>query len=344
MIYDFLIIGAGSAGIHTAHFLKKGGASVALVEQSDIGAGSSGAAGAFISPRIGKGGPIQRWTNKSFRFCIEHYKKSAYFIQSGLLRLPKSKESFEGLEQFLDVAFQKKEGGFFFPDAGILQAKPYLHSLIEKIPYFQFEAKLRRYGDIFAVGNLKTKRVILATGAWNALIQEPYIKIGKTSGVRFDVKTALTLPYCIHKKVSVSVNTGGIVSIGATHHRVDDSDSQPQSPAFLFEEAKSMVGDFDFEIAQMYCGIRSSVNDHLPIIGELIDSAKVGKITNFKKIDWQTLPRKGIYIINGLGGRGFVFGPYVAYLLSEHLINDAPIPDELHVDRYYLRYLKKGRV
>ena len=343
MIYDFLVIGAGSAGVHTAYFLKNGGANVALVDQSGIGAGGSGAAGAFISPRIGRGGPIQRWTNESFRFCTRLFKKSPYFFQSGLLRLPKDGDSFEGLERFLDVKFQKKEEGFFFPEAGILRAKPYLQSLIGNIPFFIFEADLYKKYDYFEVGRLKAKKVILATGAWDNLIKEPYIKIGKTSGIRFDVRTKLSLPYCIHKKVSVSVNIDGIVSIGATHQRLENN-AKAQPPAFLFEEAKKMVGDFRYEIDQMYCGIRSSVNDHLPIVGELIDTARVGKITNLKKIDWQALPRHGIYVINGLGGRGFVFGPYAAYILSEHLIGNSSIPGDLNVDRYYLRFLKKGRV
>ncbi|BCD60541.1 MULTISPECIES: FAD-binding oxidoreductase [unclassified Nitratiruptor] len=341
-MYDFLIIGAGSAGAHTAYFLKKAGVKVAVVEQSDIAAGGSGAAGAFITPRIGKGGPIQRWTNEAFRFTVKRYEQSRYFYQTGLLRLPKENETFEGLERYLDIEYEKKANGFFFPKAGILKAKPYLEHLLHNIDTFFFEASIEKKGDFFQVGALQAKKVILATGAWDQLIDEPYVTIGKTSGVRFDVRTKLALPYSIHQKVSVSANIDGIVAIGATHQRLE-SPSKPQPPSFLFDEAKKVVGEFSYEIEQMYCGIRSSVNDHLPIIGELIDTKKVPRITNFKRLDLSQMPRKGIYIINGLGGRGFVFGPFVAKILSDHLIGNCPIPWELDVDRYFIRYLKKGK-
>ncbi len=341
MIYDFFIIGGGSAGVHTAYFLREGGAKVALVERSKIGAGGSGAAGAFISPRVGKGSELQRITNEAFRFAIAFYRNSPFFYQSGLLRLPKDDQDFSGLEKYLDIAYKVQDRGFFFPEAGILRANEHLAQLASTIDTHYIDAKLARKGDYFIVGDLKAKRVILATGAEDELIDEPYIKIGKLGGVRFDVKTDLALPYCIHKRVSVSINIGGIVSIGATHNR---EGRPPQPPAMLFEEAKRMVGEFEYEIAQMYCGMRSSVSDHLPIIGELIDSSAAPRITNFKKLDLTELPRRGIFIINGFGGRGFVFGPYAAKLLADHLLRSAPIPKALHADRYYVRYLKKGRV
>ena len=53
-IYDYLIIGAGSAGCNTACFLQKSGASVAVVDKEGIAGGASGAAGAFLSPLPGK--------------------------------------------------------------------------------------------------------------------------------------------------------------------------------------------------------------------------------------------------------------------------------------------------
>ncbi|BCD67931.1 FAD-binding oxidoreductase [Nitratiruptor sp. YY09-18] len=341
MIYDFIVIGGGSAGVHTAHFLQQGGAKVALVERSAIGAGGSGAAGAFISPRVGKGSYLQYITNAAFLYAISFYKHSPYFYQSGLLRLPKEGQDFRGLGKYLDIDFEEKLGGFFFPQAGILKAKEHLAFLANSLEVVIDDAKIERNSDYFKIGKLKTKKIILATGADDDLIDEPYIKIGKLGGVRFDVKTALVLPYCIHKRVSMSVNIDGIVSIGATHNREGRA---PQPPSMLFEEARKMVGEFGFEIEQMYCGVRSSVSDHLPILGELIDSGKSPRITNFKKLNCDDLPRKGIYIINGFGGRGFVFGPYMANMLADHLLKKKEIPPMLHIDRYYMRYLKKGRV
>ncbi len=340
-MYDFLVVGAGSSGVHTAFFLKLGGAKVAVVEQSEVGAGGSGAAGAFISPRVGKGGPIQKMTNEAFRFCVDFYKSSPCFYNTGIFRLPKESEDFSQMIPHMDVDFEKKEGGLFFPQGGILKAKTHLLYLLESIPYYQMEARPIDKGDYFEVGDLKARHLVLATGAWDELLDLPYLKIGKTSGVRFDIQSPLSLPYSIHKKISISANIDGIVSIGATHQRLDGR-SKPQPPNFLFEEAKAMVGDFEYEIEQMYCGIRSSVNDHLPIIGNLVYT--IPKVKNYKSIHLEELPKKRIAVINGLGGRGFVFGPYMGSLLAKHLLEGACIPQDLDINRYVIRYLKKGKV
>ncbi len=341
MIYDFLVIGAGSAGVHAAYFLHRGGARVALIEQSAVAAGGSGAAGAFISPRVGRGGELQRFTNEAFTFSIEWYRNFEQFHQTGILRLPKEGEKFTGMERFLEVPFEKREGGFLFPTAGILRAKEYLEVLSAPLEKYFFPATIQKRSDYFQVGSLRTKHVIVATGAWDALIDEPYIRIGKVGGVRFDVRTNLQLPYSMHKKVSVSANIDGIVTIGATHNR---EGKPPQNPAMLLREARTMVGDFAYEIEQMYCGVRSSVSDHLPIAGDLIADAKVPKIRSFKTLDTKELPRKGIIVLNGFGSRGFVYGPYVGKLLASHLLEGAPLPKLIDVDRYFIRYRKKGRV
>ena len=322
--------------MHTAYFLHRYGAKVALVERAEIAAGGSGAAGAFVTPRLGKGGVIQRYSNEAFRFCLDFYKKSSYFCQTGLLRLPKENEDFNVFEPFLDVAYERKEGGFFFPEAGIVKAKEHLLSLSQSFECHYFDATIERRDGHFRVGNLEAKRVVLATGAEDALIDDASITIGKVAGVRFDLRTSLRLPYSMHKKISISANIDGIVAIGATHNRAN---RPPQPPSMLFEEAKKMVGEFDYRLHQMYCGVRSSVNDHLPIIGYLVDFDKAKEIKEYKK---EPLPRRDIAIINGLGGRGFVFGPYAANLLARHLLFDEALPKDLDVARYYIRHRRRN--
>ena len=322
--------------MHAAYFLHKYGAKVALVERAEIAAGGSGAAGAFVTPRLGKGGPVQRYTNEAFRFCLDFYKRLNYFYQTGLLRLPKEGEDFSIYEPFLDVSYERRDGGFFFPEAGLVKAKEHLLTLAQNFNCYYFDATIEKREDYFEIGNLKAKKIVLATGADDRLIDDVSISIGKLAGVRFDLQTSLKLPYSMHKKISISANIDGIVAIGATHNRAN---RPAQPPSMLFEEAKKMVGEYEYRLHQMYCGVRSSVNDHLPILGFLVDFVKAKEIKNYKK---EPLPRRDIAIINGFGGRGFVFGPYAANLLARHLLFNEALPKDLDVARYYIRYRRRN--
>ncbi|MCB4751225.1 MAG: FAD-dependent oxidoreductase, partial [Sulfurovum sp.] len=62
-LYDTIIIGAGITGCCAAYALQQKGQKVLLVDRSSMAAtGGSGAAGAFVSPKIGKGGSLQQLT------------------------------------------------------------------------------------------------------------------------------------------------------------------------------------------------------------------------------------------------------------------------------------------
>jgi len=64
--FDIVVVGAGIAGLSAAYFLAKASLKPLLVDRSaGVATGGSGAAGAFISPRIGKGGALQSLTNEA---------------------------------------------------------------------------------------------------------------------------------------------------------------------------------------------------------------------------------------------------------------------------------------
>ncbi|MRI83485.1 MAG: hypothetical protein C6I00_03615 [Nitratiruptor sp.] len=357
MKVDLLIIGAGAAGAHCAYYLKKAGLRLLVVDQGGIAAGASGAAGAFIAPRLGRGGPLQRLTNQAFRESVAFYTRNFphLFTQTGILRLPKDEgdaERFQGYLPFIDLPFRhlapedlpwlkpyaRAFGGFLFPEGGIVEPRRVCAALLEGVPILREGIeRIEEKGGGYLCNDIEAKRVIVATGAWGELLP-PYLQLGRVGGYRIDVRASPQIPWSLHKRISISPPIGGRVAIGATHVRVDDPSHTPPPPNFLLEEARRMVELNRVEPLELLCGVRPSVFDHFPYAGEAIRWEE-GACTPEKP-----LPRlRGLYLVGGFGGRGFVFAPFVAKRLVEQIRSATPLPPSIALDRLFWRWLKKRR-
>jgi len=49
---------------------------------------------------------------------------------------------------------------------------------------------------------------------------------------------------------------------------------------------------------------------------------------------------KKIYVINALDSRGFMFGPYLAKILSENILNNKEIPKELFCEKLFYKFAR----
>ncbi len=107
------------------------------------------------------------------------------------------------------------------------------------------------------------------------------------------------------------------------------------------------------QVIDAHAAIRATTPDHLPLCGPLIDQTKF-------KLDyhdlhhgrhWQSYPpakpMSNLYIMNGLGSRGFTSAPLLAKYLCA-MINGDPLPLEIdlckiiHPNRFLYRSLKKA--
>lgn len=352
--YDFAIVGAGIAGSSIAYFLSKKSDSVLLIDKSDgVAKGASGAAGAFLSPLLGKANKFKDLVNESLRFSTTFYKQNFpnFIINNGVLRIPKNeldREKF--LEYEKDFIYQEKENGYFFDIGSLVFSRTICEEMsknAEKLFNYNICDIYQEDGFWIINNSIKTKNIILATGADISLVPENYIKIRPVWGQRIVLKSSTILNHNYHKECSISPTIDGKISIGATHHRfVYEKETTIEDTNALLELASDIVKLENIEVIDAIGGARSASEDYFPVVGKIIDSKAT--LNNFPymihgtKVSPQRFDRvENLYVLNGVGGRGFVLSPYLAKLLSEYIFDGVELPSEITADRFFLREVKK---
>jgi len=378
--YDTVIIGAGIAGCCTAFALQQKGQKVLLVDRSSVPAsGGSGAAGAFVSPKIGKGSPLQTLTNEAYEYAKDFYLKyfPEHFSQTGVIRIPKDAEDAEkfklyepfndsryrwvGKEELKAIGIRNADESFLFKEAGVCDAPAMCKAIWKQVPFRQFDVeKLEFDGTQWklltshpkgtcpfgrAYSSLLTQNVVLSTGYQNTLFDMRYMGIRGTWGSRGDYYSKLKLDVSMHKRISVSANIEGIIKLGATHVKSKEPcmvcDGKPLRT--LEEQAAQMVDTSDFVLKETFCGMRSGSKDYFPLVGRVIDVPfmfeQYPKITRGAKPELKHLEK--LFVCNGLGGRGFVFAPLMALWLSELIVGHREMDKRVDPDRLFLKWCRK---
>ncbi len=77
-------------------------------------------------------------------------------------------------------------------------------------------------------------------------------------------------------------------------------------------------------------------NQVIKVPYEIIDHiASIRPSTKYRRpILGQHNEHKNIYLLNGLGTKGSMLAPYLAYLMTKHIINGEEIPEEININRY----------
>lgn len=383
--FDYLVIGAGIAGCSLVHFLKNYSTSILLIDKNeDVAFGASGAAGAFLSPLLGKPNKFKDLVTKSLNFSINYYKEffSDELINCGTCRIPKNQEDeekFQSYIPFMDFEYEKFEEGCFFPIGSVV--KPYevckkLSKDVNKL--FNFNVtKIERIEDFWLINNeIKTKNLFLTTGANISLIDEEYFDIRAVWGQKIDILTSSKIDINYHKECSLSKSkkideNRYLVSIGATHNRFNKDMKNSSYNLELAninkiehnEETKEIIeadiqkllkkaNDIkelnNIEVIDVKIGARASSVDYFPMVGKLVDSKKsIEKFPHIKNgthIKNENLIMKdNLFVLNGVGGRGFVLSLYLANQLVENIFNNKKLDDEITNYRLFSRWAKKQK-
>jgi len=386
MTYDYVIVGAGIAGCSTSYFLneKDSTKKILLIDRnSDVAVGASGTAGAFLSPLLGKPNKLKNLVNEALEFSTNFYKNIAnnFIINKGVLRIPKDEEDkkkFYSYMEFNDFDYELKEDGAFFPIGSKLNSQEICKILSkDSDKKFDYEVEHINFSqNIWTINDeIKTKNLILTTGADISLIDEYYFNIRAVWGQRIDVQTSTCISYNLHKECSVSVSEKipdiddlYKTTIGATHHRfncdkevcnyclkipnmnnctsfgytkeVNNSDTKK-----LLKLASDILDLKDVKVINTKIGARASSIDYFPMVGKLINTQKT--INKFPYIINGTNVQKerleyydNLYVLNGVSGRGFVLSPYLARELANLIVDKKELSKEITINRLFKKWVR----
>ena len=384
--FDYIVIGAGIAGCCLAYFLSKYSKSILLIDRnSQVAFGASGAAGAFLSPLLGKPNDFKDLVTKSLIFSTNFYKNLGEELVSncGVCRIPKNEEDrdkFESYKPYMDFKYTQMNDGYFFEIGS--QVTPSLicekltKDIEKKLSYNVIKLEQNENSTWIINDEICAKNIILTTGADVKHIKEDYFDIRGVWGQKIDVSTTTETKINYHKECSVSkaskIEGSDLykVSIGATHHKfncdknicnycIETANINACSRCYndsiinndslkLIALANDIIKLENVDVIDVKIGARAASNDYFPMLGVLIDSKKsIEKYphllngTHIKNSMLETI--NNLYVINGVGGRGFVLSPYLANELVEHIINNKEIEDNLTTHRLFKRWAKKQK-
>ncbi len=359
--YDYLIIGAGISGCSVAFELSKHSKSILLVDKlDDVAKGASGAAGAFLSPLLGKPNNFKDLVTTSLKYAVDFYKQNTpeFIDNCGTIRIPKDQEDEDKFQSYIphmDFEYLQKDDGYFFDIGSVVDTYNICKTLtkdVEKL--LNYEVKSIKYIDNTWIidDKYEVQNLILTTGASINLIDELYFNIRAVWGQRIDCETSTCVSVNYHKECSVSRSvkkdeTTQILSIGASHHRfVEDKAIDKNDTTELLRKANDIVKLENVKVIKEVAGARASSSDYFPIVGQLINSEETIKkfpyLKNGTKVDSQRFVRnEKLFLLNGVGGRGFVLAPYLAKQLVDNMILNKSIDAQITTNRLFKRWVKK---
>ncbi|WP_333810220.1 NAD(P)/FAD-dependent oxidoreductase [Flavobacterium sp.] len=169
---------------------------------------------------------------------------------------------------------------------------------------------------------IQAKHIIFAEGF--GLHANPFfndLPLDGTKGELLIIKAPkLNLDVVIKSSVFILPIGNDLYKVGATYDWKDKTNIPTEEGKHELIEKLREIISCDFEILQHFGGVRPTVKDRRPLVG--------------------THPNhKQLHVLNGLGTRGVMLGPFLANQLFQHIENDIPLDKEIDIIRCY----KKNR-
>ena len=344
---DTIIIGQGLAGSLLAFELEKKSKDFLVIDNNHKHASSIVAAGlynpvVFRKPTLGfnisnvlpfalnKYEELESVLAKKFLYKRPYWKffenfktinnweaKAADEKFKEYIKLPLKKEFINGVENELPYAETKFTGNVDLPlfleesRAYFESKKCLINSELVGVNYgFEIELKLSTNESY------KCNRLLLARGHQEGNKPEfAYSKVGATKGDILTIKCPdLKCDRTLSRGFFILPIGNDLYKVGATYDWEDKSYVPSETAKMELAKRFENLVNLPYEIIKHETGLRPGANDRRPLIGNHPE-------------------HKNLFILNGLGSKGVLLGPYYANQLVNHIFEEQPIDDEVNVER-----------
>ncbi|MDM1396384.1 FAD-binding oxidoreductase [Myroides odoratimimus] len=167
------------------------------------------------------------------------------------------------------------------------------------------------YKDIVA------KHIVFAEGF--GMLQNPFFKDLPLDGTKGEVLLVripnLNVDVILKANVFLIPVGNDLYKVGATYDWQDKTDNTTAEGLSELLEGLRDVVDLDFEVVAHNAGVRPTVKDRRPLLGRSRESAR-------------------IHVLNGLGTRGVLLGPFLADKLYNNIENAMELEENISIHRY----------
>jgi glycine oxidase len=172
--------------------------------------------------------------------------------------------------------------------------------------------------DFIQYKNIQAKHIIFAEGF--GLHSNPFfndLPLDGTKGELLIIKSLnLDLNVVVKSNIFLLPLGSDLYKVGATYNWKDKTNiPTEEGKKELVDNLKELI-TCDFEIIKHFAGVRPTVKDRRPLVG-----------AHHK--------HKNLHVLNGLGTRGVMLGPYLALQLFNNIENNIPLENEINIQRIY---------
>ena len=342
---DYIIVGGGLAGIAMAETVLAKGKSVAVFD-SGVANASGVAAGVYNPVILKRFSGLQHAQEQLDGLRVFYEALEAKLGVKVNFPMPILRRFFSVEEQNNWFAASDRPGLSDFLSTQLVKdhyayvESPFDFGLVTHTGYVDTQALLRAYhsylqdkgcffrtpfnpqelvvsDDGVAYQDLRAHHVVFAEGF--GLKSNPYFNHLPLNGTKGEVllirAPKLNLDAIIKGNVFVLPMGSDLYKVGATYNWEDKTtEATPAARQELIEKLTELIS-CDYEIVDQQAGIRPTVKDRKPLLGT---HAQYNRL----------------HLLNGLGTRGVMLGPYCAQILFEHIEQGTAIPASLDIKRF----------